>query len=116
MIQKRNIIIGNLYNVDNVNLLLKDYISIELWFGYNLFIYKRFNYDFKEYQTKINDIINLNGLNNIYLLNLDYLNDIDAPDAGMLLPSIIGGNINNIYYTKYIKYKNKYLKLKNTIL
>jgi len=115
MIKKRDIIIANLYNPDNVNILLVDSISIELWYGYNLFIYKRFNFDFKDYQTKINEIINSNGLDNIYLLNLDYLNDIDAPDAGMLLPSIIGGsNSNNkSYYAKYIKYKNKYLNLKN---
>lgn len=114
MIQKRNIVINNLYNGDNVNIILKDpQISIELWYGYNLFVYKRFNFDFKEYQSKINEIINSNGLDNMYLLNLDFLNDIDAPDAGMLLPSMIGGNNKkNIYYEKYIKYKTKYLNLK----
>jgi hypothetical protein len=109
LFQKRNINISNVNIIENFNLIFKDEISIELWFGYNLFIYKRFIFDFKEYQTKINEVLNSNSYNKIYELNLNYLNDIDAPDAG-ILSNMNGGS--NIYYLKYIKYKNKYLKLK----
>lgn len=113
-IQKRKINISVLYSSDNFNLIFKNGISIELWFGYNLFIYKRFDYNFDEYQTKINEILKSKGYAQIYLLGLDYLKDINTPDAG-ILPIIGGSNymdkhIN--YYTKYIKYKNKFLKLK----
>lgn len=114
ILQKRNIEINNLLNIDNLNLILNEPISIELWYGYNLFIYKRFNYDFKDYQTKVNEIIKQKQYDDIYLLNLDYLNDLDVPEAGILLPSMIGG-YNNHYYTKYLKYKNKYIHLKNII-
>jgi hypothetical protein len=114
LLQKRNIDISNLLNLDNINLILQESISIELWHGYNLFIYKRFNYDFKDYQSKINQIIIEKHFDEIYLLNLDYLNDLNVPDAGILLPSVIGGSndLNDSYYSKYIKYKKKYITLK----
>ena len=110
-VQKRKINIDVLYNVDNFNLIFQNDISIELWFGYNLFIYKRFEFNFEEYQTKINEMLKSKGYEHIYILNLNYLNDIDIPDAG-IIPIIGGNNINMEYYTKYIKYKNKYLKFK----
>jgi hypothetical protein len=131
LLQKRNIDISNLLNSDNVNLILNESTSIELWHGYNLFIYKRFNYDFADYQKNINEIIKQKQLDSIYLLNLDYLNNLDVPDAGILLPSVIGGSsyssnsskLNNFdthkftpYYLKYFKYKNKYVQLKKKIL
>lgn len=111
-VQKRKINIEQLYNVDNFNLIFQNGISIQLWFGYNLFIYKRFDFNFEEYQTKINELLKSKGYQQIYLLNLNYLNDIDTPDAGII--PIIGGSYttNDKYYIKYIKYKNKYLKLK----
>lgn len=117
-VQKRKINIEQLYNVDNFNLIFQNGISIELWFGYNLFIYKRFDFNFEEYQIKINELLKSKGYQQIYLLNLNYLNDIDTPDAG-IIPIIGGTSSNNTYYNKYyikyIKYKNKYLKLKNLI-
>lgn len=113
-VQKRKINISQLYTIDNFNLIFKNYISIELWFGYNLFIYKRFEFNFEEYQNKINELLKSKGFDQIYLLNLNYLNDIDSPDAG-ILPIIGGSNVINTdkYFIKYIKYKNKYFKLKN---
>lgn len=116
-LQKRNINIENLLNIDNINLFLNDTISIDLWHAYNLFIYKRFNFDFNDYQIKINDIIKQKQFDKIYLLNLDYLNDLDVPDAGLDLQGIIGGsvNLNNLYQSKYLKYKKKYIKLKLSI-
>lgn len=113
--QKRKIILTNLYSHDNINIILVQPLTIELWFGYNLFIYKRFNFDFKEYQTNINKILETNGFDQMYLLNLDYLNDIDAPDAGIIFPSLIGGLNNGKYYIKYCKYKNKYLILQKKL-
>lgn len=117
LVTKRDIDISILYTEDFLNFILKDSISVELWFGYNLFIYKRFNFNFNDYQTKINEFIK-NKLDNIYLLNVDYLKDLDVPDAGILLPSMIGGfdNKNKYYRDKYLKYKNKYLALKKNFL
>lgn len=119
-VQKRIINIQELYNPDTLDIIFQNGISIELWFGYNLFIYKRFEFNFDEYQSNVNGIIKAKGLEQNYLLSLNYLNDINAPDAGIL--PMTGGNtttlnklnsLNINYYSKYIKYKNKYLKLKN---
>ena len=126
LLQKRNIQIESLLNADNIDLILNSSTSIELWHSFNLFIYKRFNFDFNIYSGKINDLINQKQFDPIYLINLDFINDLDIPDAsltlpGSLIPSIFGGslldstNINNetdSYYSKYIKYKQKYIKLK----
>jgi hypothetical protein len=114
LLKKRDIDITNLLNIDNINLILNESTSIELWHGYNLFIYKKFNYNFKEYQSKINEIIKQKQFDQIYFLNLDYLDNLDVPDAGILSQSIIGGSndLNNQYYLKYIKYKSKYTRLK----
>lgn len=117
LVQKRIINIQELYNPNNLETIFQNGISIELWFGYNLFIYKRFEFNFDEYQSNVNGLVKAKGLEQNYLLSLNYLNDIDAPDAGIL--PITGGSIstsnklNENYYSKYIKYKNKYLKLKN---
>lgn len=112
--QKRKINIQELCKLDNLNLILDNDISMELWFGYNLFIYKRFDFNFEEYKTTINEILKSKNYDRGYMLNLNYLNDIDIPDAGIL--PIVGGsaiyNFNTEYYSKYVKYKNKYLKLK----
>lgn len=116
-VQKRKIDIEKIYS--NIQTILQNNLTIELWFGFNLFIYKRFEFNFDEYQKNINKLLN----NDEYKINLNYLNDIDAPDAGILSTNIIGGNIyynqqksSNInYYSKYIKYKNKYLKMKKLL-
>ena len=119
-VQKRIINIQELYNQDTLDIIFQNGISIELWFGYNLFIYKRFEFNFDEYQSNVNGIVKAKGLEQNYLLSLNYLNDINAPDAGIL--PMTGGNTHTLnksnslninYYSKYIKYKNKYLKLKN---
>lgn len=120
-VQKRIIDIQQLYNPDNLDIIFQNGISIELWFGYNLFVYKRFEFNFDEYKTNVNGIVKAKGLGQNYSLSVNYLNDIYAPDAG-ILPMTGGNNISmknktNIsyvnYYSKYIKYKNKYMKLKN---
>lgn len=119
-VQKRIINIQELYNPDTLDIIFQNGFSIELWFGYNLFIYKRFEFNFDEYQSNVNGIVKAKGLEQNYLVSLNYLNDINAPDAGILpmtggnTPTLNKSNSLNInYYSKYIKYKNKYLKLKN---
>jgi len=114
-VRKRKINIEQLYNVDNFNLIFQNGISIPLWFGYNLFIYKRFDFNFEEYQTKINELLQSKGYQEIYILSLNYLNDINTPDAGII--PIIGGSYTTTdkYYIKYIKYKNKYLEYKKNL-
>ena len=124
-VQKRKIDIQQLYNPDNLDIIFQNCISVVLWFGYNLFVYKKFEFNFDEYQTNVNGIIKAKGLEQNYSLSLNYLDDINAPDAGIL--PMTGGdipetnktnktNLTNInYYSKYVKYKNKYLKLKNSL-
>ena len=117
--KKRDIVIANLYNPDNLNLILMDNISIELWFGYNLFVYKRFNFNFDEYANKVNEIIQSSELGDFYILKLDHLKDIDTPFAAIVENSLnmTGGFnfMNDKYYKKYLKYKNKYLQLRNKL-
>lgn len=53
-------------------------------------------------------------------INIDIKNIIITlfPKAGKIpidFPTLHGGNINDIYYTKYLKYKEKYLNLKKLI-
>jgi hypothetical protein len=120
--KKRKINIQELYNSANLELIFQNFISIELWFGYNLFIYKSFEFNFDEYQSNVNELIKSKGLEKNYLLTLNYLNDINAPDVGII--PIVGGSIistineknmlNSDYYSKYLKYKKKYQNLKNT--
>lgn len=121
LIQKRKINIDDLFSSDEINKIIDGNLSLEMWFGFNLFIYKRFDFDFEEYKNKINKYLETKGFETKYYVNLNYLNDIEIPDAGIVL--VGGNNINfiknnitdKIYYLKYIKYKNKYLKLKKII-
>lgn len=113
---KRDIVINNIYKEEIVNMILDGPISIELWYGYNLFLYKRFKFDFKEYQNKINDQIKNKQIGDIYLISIDIFNDIKTPDVGIIQSNLVGGfsnsNYNFNYKKKYIKYKNKYLEYK----
>lgn len=125
LMQKRKIDINILTDNNNLNMILQNCISIELWFGYNLFIYKRFEFNFEEYKTKINKLLDSKEFEPIYHLGLNFINDIDAPDAGILLMTdtntlpIVGGyrlyKDTNNYYTKYIKYKHKYIQFKKNL-
>lgn len=48
----------------------------------------------------------------IKLLSFNYLNDMDILDAIIIPMGCSSYTTNDKYYIKYIKYKNKYLKLK----
>lgn len=135
LVNKRDILIDNISSEDFLTkILINNKITIEFWQGFNLFLYKNFNYKFDDYKKKINDFINSNKLDSFYFIELDYLNDLNIPDVGIALniknidenliggcPNIINNNIlseynsYHIYKLKYFKYKNKYLKLKNFI-
>jgi len=119
LIKKRAIKIDELIKAENLEFILIPEINILLWSGYNLFLYKRFNFDFNAFSNKINeilkskypDITNLNTETKL-LLKLDFLEDLEIPDAGLLqVANLVGGQEN--YLIKYLKYKNKYLSLKN---
>jgi hypothetical protein len=118
LVNKRDITIDNICtNEFLIKLFLDKKISIELWQGYNLFLYKNFNYKFDDYKKKINDFVVSNNLDALYLIELDYLNDLSIPDVGIIVNEVqlTGGkkfqNITN-YKLKYYKYKSKYLNLK----
>lgn len=132
LINKRDIIIDNISTNDFLTkILINNNISIEFWQGFNLFLYKNFNFKFDDYQKIINNFINENKLDSFYLIELDYLNDLNIPDVGIALKisddsqNISGGadsrifksNLSNgpNYKLKYLKYKNKYFKLKKYI-
>jgi hypothetical protein len=94
--KKREIIFDK--NFDDIyNQLINNNINKDLWFGFILFLYKKFNLK-KDVLDKI--------------INNDYKPDVDFFDDLKFNKSIqIGGNID--YYHKYLKYKNKYILLKN---
>ena len=87
-----------------INEIIHKIINKELWFAFVLFLYKKFEFEYDDLMNKLSLAE--------YKPNLDDFSDIDVPnyDYKKQKPQT-GGN--NIYYEKYIKYKAKYLKLKN---
>ena len=113
LLQKREIKIDDIINLENIKIILQEPITLELWYGYNLFLYKRFNFDFKNYQNKINEIIETLHLTHLYKISLDNFGDLKAPDVGLINNNQIGGlNLDFFYKQKYLKYKQKYFQLK----
>ena len=124
LIQQREINIGNLYSDENIEIIFKDSISIEVWFGYNLFVHKRFIYNFADYSKIINEYISKNKIPEIYKLSSDKLDDINIPYVNNnyvdinhieINQNLLGGTDGNYYKIKYLKYKSKYHYLKNTL-
>jgi hypothetical protein len=121
---KRDIDISKLLLPENfMKLFDPNNISIELWFAYNLFLYKRFNFDLNKYVNEINKLIESNKIDTAYKLNLNFMNDIDYPEVGFVTidinKNLTGGKLfsstQQNYKIKYLKYKNKYLNLKKTL-
>ena len=83
-----------------------------MWNSFTLFIYKKFNFDINKYIDKIKEITQ------DYTIVLDRLNDIEVPFTIRINPDNDGdrGTIlkggDSIYFKKYLKYKEKYMKLK----
>jgi hypothetical protein len=81
-------------------------ITIEIWFGFILFITKHFTVVI----DKLMDFFN-KKLKPEFKINKDIFNDLETPMAKYVWKlNKKGGNIN--FYKKYLKYKNKYLLAK----
>jgi hypothetical protein len=84
-------------------------INREIWLGFILFLYKKFEFKYDDFKAKIIELINTYGLNNNYIPELDYFEDLNVPKYEYKEPQT-GGN--NRFFIKYLKYKSKYIKLK----
>jgi hypothetical protein len=81
-------------------------ITIEIWFGFILFITKHFTVVIDKLMNFFNK-----KLKPEFKINKDIFNDLETPMAKYVwILDKIGGNIN--FYKKYLKYKNKYLLAK----
>jgi hypothetical protein len=121
--EKRNLNIDTLFkenqknNKDEEISSIKDIIvdlDDDTWNAFNLFIYKKFNFDIVRYIEQTNKIIQ----EPLSKLRLDYFDDLEVPFTVRINPgqnddqgTILQGG-NSIYLKKYLKYKEKYLKLK----
>lgn len=83
-------------------------ITIEIWFGFALFITKHFNVSI----DKIMEFFD-KKIPEPYLLQKDTFGSIVTPMAKYVYKKLSGGN--NSFYKKYLKYKNKYLLAKKNI-
>jgi hypothetical protein len=72
-----------------------------------LFLYKKYNFDFESFQKKINSMAD-DGSE--YSISLDKFVDLSLPDTVYM--NMKGGDRQSVWMNKYIKYKTKYLKLK----
>jgi len=86
----------------------------DLWNAFNLFIYKKFNFDITRYIEQTNKLTD--GV--LSKIRLDYFSDLEVPFTVRIHPgedgsrgTILLGGQNN-YLEKYLKYKEKYMKIK----
>lgn len=110
LFKKRPFLLDGKFNNDLQTLLNEPVINRELWLGFILFLYKKFDFNYSELEKQITDLVNSHGLNLNYIPNLDYFDDLNVPKYEYINGQK-GGN--NTYFEKYLKYKTKYLKLKN---
>jgi hypothetical protein len=86
-------------------------IKLDLWLAFVLFLYKKFDFKYEEFKTKIDPLIDSKGADfKEYKPNLDYFDDLKVPKYEYVSKTQIGGN--KSYHSKYLKYKTKYLNLK----
>ena len=85
-------------------------INLELWLGLVLFLYKKYDFKYEDFKSNIEGIIKDNQLTDDYIPKLDYFDDLNVPKYEY--KNIQSGG-SNIYLRKYIKYKARYIKLKN---
>lgn len=102
-IDKTNI--GN-STIPTINEIISD-LDKNIWFGFILFIYKIFSVEQDTIQ-KINEITN----ERIDKIIIDDFGDIKIPYTVDLSHRIHHGGANNKYFKQYLKYKEKYLRLK----
>ena len=113
LFEKRDITIDKIY--EGLQYLLTDggIIIRELWLGVMLFLYKKYTFNFDEFQKQVSQLLKTNNYSNDYIPSTDTFKDLDLPDS-IYVTNQSGGNKNS-YLNKYLKYKAKYLKLKNSL-
>lgn len=110
LFKKRPFLLSDKFYEDVQKLVDNPVINREIWLGFILFLYKKFEFKYEDFKVKIEDLINKQGLNHDYMPELDYFEDLNVPKYEYKKPQT-GGN--NHFFTKYLKYKAKYIKLKN---
>ena len=113
LFEKRDITIDKIY--EGLEHLLTDggIIIRELWLGVMLFLYKKYTFNFEEFQKRVIQLLKTNNYGNDYIPSTDTFKDLDLPDS-IYVTNQSGGN-KNAYLNKYLKYKAKYFKLKNSL-
>lgn len=113
LFEKREITIDKIY--EGLEHLLTDggIIIRELWLGVMLFLYKKYTFNFEEFQKRVTQLLKTNNYGNDYVPSTDTFKDLDLPDS-IYVTNQSGGN-KNAYFNKYLKYKAKYFKLKNSL-
>lgn len=111
LFKKRKLELSDKLYTELNNLLSSEpIINLELWLGFILFLYKRFEFKYEEeFVPNINKLVEDAKLTN-YKPKLDYYKDLSVPEYNYENKQT-GGQ--NKYFNKYLKYKSKYLILKN---
>jgi len=113
LFEKRDITIDKVYE-GLQHLLTDDGIIIrELWLGVMLFLYKKYTFNFEEFQKQVTQLLKSNNYAGDYIPSTDTFKDLDLP-VSIYVTNQSGGTdkyLNN-YLNKYLKYKAKYLNLK----
>ena len=113
LFEKRQLELNDNFYTKLGNLLSTEpLINLELWLGFILFLYKKFEFDYQnEFEQKINGIVDAKGdIFKDYKPKLDYYDDLNVPEYNYENKQQKGGTY--IYFNKYLKYKSKYMKLK----
>lgn len=113
LFEKRQLELNDNFYTKLTNLLSSEpLINLELWLGFILFLYKKFDFDYQnEFKPKVDAIIDAKGdILKDYKPKLDYYDDLNVPEYNYENNQLKGGT--NIYFNKYLKYKSKYIKLK----
>jgi hypothetical protein len=109
LFDRREINIGKIY--DGLPHLLTDggLVIRELWLGVMLFLYKKYTFNFDEFNKQVSQLLKSNNYGQDFIPSTDTFKDLDLPDS-IYVSNQVGGN-KNVYFTKYLKYKTKYLNL-----
>ena len=113
LFEQRDIAIDKIY--EGLQDLFTDGEKIirELWLGVMLFLYKKYTFNFDEFQKLVSQLLKKNDYSDDYIPTTDTFKDLDLPDS-IYVSNQSGGNKNS-YLNKYLKYKTKYFKLKNSL-
>lgn len=138
---KREFDFKDFYTKDLLEIInFKSEITKEIWNGFNLFIVNRFSVNYDDYKNSLSNYLKENNLDNSYNIELDELMDLKIKQTTFVKENdetfhIFTGrenqqhkyeqiaqkggretendNDNDKYFKKYLKYKQKYIELKN---